>query len=93
MLKQEKGIGSEFQSCHTAVSAKGYVFEGHVPATVMSDFLAQPPEGAIGLAVPGMPVGSPGMEMGERFTPYDVVLLKGDGSSEIYRHIAGADQQ
>lgn len=93
LLKEQKGVAAEYQSCHTAVSQQGYVFEGHVPASVMEDFLAAPPEDAIGLAVPGMPVGSPGMEMGDRFTPYDVVVLKRDGSSDIYRHIASAEDQ
>ena len=93
LLKEQRGIGASYQSCHTAVSQEGFVFEGHVPAVVMEAFLAAPPEGAIGLAVPGMPVGSPGMEMGDRFTPYDVVLLLRDGSSEVYRHIASAEEQ
>lgn len=93
LLKEQRGVAREYQSCHTAVSQQGYVFEGHVPASVMAAFLAETPEGAIGLAVPGMPVGSPGMEMGDRFTPYDVLLLKRDGSSEVYRHIASAAQQ
>lgn len=92
-LKAELGISPGYQSCHTAVSQQGYVFEGHVPASVIADFLAAPPADALGLAVPGMPVGSPGMEMGDRFDPYNVLLLKRDGSSEIYRHIASADQQ
>lgn len=92
-LKAELGIEPRYQSCHTAVSQQGYVFEGHVPASVIEDFLAAPPADALGLAVPGMPVGSPGMEMGDRFDPYDVLLLKRDGSSEVYRHIASADQQ
>jgi len=93
LLKEQKGVGAEYQSCHTAVSQQGYVFEGHVPASVMEEFLAAPPEGAIGLAVPGMPVGSPGMEMGDRFTPYNVLLLLRDGGSEVYRHIASASEQ
>jgi len=63
------------------------VFEGHIPATLIKHFLASTPENAIGLAVPGMPVGRPGMEMGDRFYPYDVLLLKSDGVSEVYRHI------
>lgn len=92
-VKAEHGIGPRLQSCHTAVSEDGYVFEGHIPANVIHDFLQSPPEGAIGLAVPGMPIGSPGMEMGERFTPYDVLLVAEDGSTEVYTHIAQADQQ
>jgi len=64
-----------------------YVFEGHVPARYVEAFLANPPEGAIGLSVPGMPVGSPGMEVGDRQDYYQVLLLKADGSSSIYAHV------
>ncbi|MBB3045782.1 hypothetical protein FHR99_000018 [Litorivivens lipolytica] len=92
-LKAEQGIAREYQSCHTAVSPSGFVFEGHIPARDIEQFLEAPPEGAIGLAVPGMPVGSPGMEVGDRFTPYDVLLLKADGSSEVFRHVASASEQ
>lgn len=53
---------------------------------------AASPEGAIGLAIPGMPVGSPGMEMGERFIPYDVLLLKSDGCSDVYINITSLTQ-
>ena len=91
-IKNRYRISPQYQSCHTAVSPDGYVFEGHIPAPVITRFLAEKPEGAIGLAVPGMPVGSPGMEMGERFTPYDVLLLKSDGSSEVYIRITSLTQ-
>ncbi|PUA30417.1 MAG: metal-binding protein [Cellvibrio sp. 79] len=91
-VKNRYKISPKYQSCHTAVSPDGYVFEGHIPAPVITRFLAEKPEGAIGLAVPGMPVGSPGMEMGERFTPYDVLLLKSDGSSEVYIRITSLTQ-
>jgi len=86
-VKQSLGIAPEYQSCHTGVSKDGYVFEGHIPANVMQRFLAEKPEGALGLAVPGMPMGSPGMEMGGHSDDYDVLLLKKDGSSEIYESI------
>lgn len=91
--KQTLGIEPRYQSCHTAVSAEGYVFEGHVPAKLVNRFLEEQPEGAIGLAVPGMPVGSPGMEVGDSFTPYDVLLLKEDGSSEVYATMETAQAQ
>jgi hypothetical protein len=87
-IKVDQGIQPRYQSCHTAVSSDGYVFEGHIPAQVIQKFLASPPKDAIGLAVPGMPAGSPGMEVGNRFDPYDVLLLKKDGSSEVYQHIS-----
>ncbi|WP_347331788.1 DUF411 domain-containing protein [Marinimicrobium locisalis] len=92
-IKMQLGIEPEYSSCHTGVSDEGYVFEGHIPAKVVQRFLENPPENALGLAVPRMPVGSPGMEMGERFEPYDVLLLKEDGSSEVYAHIDTAEEQ
>lgn len=92
-FKLEQDIGLRYQSCHTAISAGGYRFEGHVPAKFVSQFLANPPKGAIGLAVPGMPVGSPGMEMGTKFMPYQVLLLKADGSHEVFADILTATDQ
>ena len=92
-LKAGKGIAPEVQSCHTAVSAEGYVFEGHIPARFIRDFLAEPPAGARGLAVPAMPVGSPGMEVDDRFMAYDVLLLKDDGSTEVYARVTTPAQQ
>lgn len=88
-VKQNNAIAPRYQSCHTAVSTEGYVFEGHIPAHVIQRFLADPPHNAIGLAVPGMPVGSPGMEMGDRHDDYAVLLLKKDGSAEVYEPIGG----
>ena len=92
-LKAEQGIKPEYQSCHTAVSAQGYVFEGHVPARYIHEFLAAPPADARGLAVPAMPVGSPGMEVDERFSAYQVLLLKRDGSAEVYAEADSPAQQ
>jgi hypothetical protein len=86
-IKYKLGIAPQYQSCHTGVSKEGYVFEGHVPANIMQRFLAEKPEGALGLAVPGMPIGSPGMEMGDQRDDYDVLLLKKDGSAEVYERI------
>ncbi len=85
--KSQRGIAPMYRSCHTAVSADGYVFEGHVPAKYITQFLSEKPKNAIGLSVPDMPAGSPGMEMGDRFTPYSVLLLKKDGSSEVYAQV------
>ncbi|MDH2434598.1 DUF411 domain-containing protein [Pokkaliibacter sp. MBI-7] len=91
--KDKLAIPPKLRSCHTAVETdSGYVFEGHVPAPVMARFLAEKPD-ARGLAVPGMPLGSPGMEMGERFQPYSVYLLKNDGTAEVYARIETAAQQ
>jgi hypothetical protein len=83
-VKQRFGIAPQHQSCHTGVSSDGFVFEGHIPARLIKKFLAEKPAGAIGLTVPGMPIGSPGMEMGERVTPYDVLQLNKDGSTSVY---------
>jgi hypothetical protein len=92
-LKQQQGIANQYQSCHTAVSEQGYIFEGHVPAKFVKQFLAEKPSDAIGLAVPAMPLGSPGMEVADRFTSYQVLLLKKDGSSEVYADIQSYQQQ
>jgi hypothetical protein len=75
-----------FGSCHTALVG-GYVVEGHVPAREVRRLLKEKPT-AIGIAAPGMPLGSPGMdgpEYGGRRTPYDVLLVRKDGSSTVYQ--------
>jgi hypothetical protein len=92
-LKIEHGIDRPFQSCHTAVSTQGYVFEGHIPARYLRQFLAHPPRGAIGLSVPAMPLGSPGMEAGGKFTPYKVWLLTKQGSPQVYAAVDSPTQQ
>ena len=92
-IKAQYQIAPQYHSCHTAVSAQGYVFEGHVPARHIQAFLANPPTDAIGLAVPGMPLGSPGMEVGDKFTPYEILMLKNDGSSDVFATIENATQQ
>ncbi|HEV3242647.1 MAG TPA: DUF411 domain-containing protein [Methyloceanibacter sp.] len=81
-LKHEAGIGDKLASCHTA-KIDGYVIEGHVPGTDIKRLVAEHPD-AIGLAVPGMPIGSPGMEQGAEFEPYDVLLIKKDGTAEVF---------
>ena len=86
-VKRQLGIAPQYWSCHTGVSKEGYIFEGHIPADTMRRFLAEKPAGALGLSVPGMPIGSPGMEMGNRRDDYDVLLLKKDGSSSVYARI------
>lgn len=92
-LKAEKGINQHYQSCHTAISKGGYVFEGHVPAKFIQQFLQEKPQGAIGLAVPAMLVGTPGMEVGNKFMPYEVLLLKADGSDETYAPVNTQQEQ
>ena len=79
------GVDMRFGSCHTA-GVQGYVIEGHVPAREIVRLLAERPK-ALGLAVPGMPLGSPGMdgpEYGGRREPYDVLLLTGGETSRVY---------
>ncbi|MES1944504.1 hypothetical protein PC39_10322 [Salinisphaera sp. PC39] len=92
-VKRQFGIEPRYRSCHTAISESGYVFEGHIPARLIQRFLADPPDDAIGLAVPGMPLGSPGMESGDRFMPYDVLLLEKGGTSRVYASVTSPDQQ
>jgi len=84
-IKRQAGIGEKLASCHTA-KIDGYVVEGHVPAADIKRLIAERPD-ALGLTVPGMPVGSPGMEQGEETEPYDTLLIKKDGNAQIYaRH-------
>ncbi len=92
-LKMDMGIAPRYRSCHTAISTEGYIFEGHVPAKFIQQFLAEAPKNALGLSVPAMPVGTPGMEMGERFMPYQVLLLKPDGLSEVYAMVNSYKEQ
>lgn len=77
-IKTMAGVPEDLQSCHTAFVA-GYVLEGHVPAADVARLLAERPE-ARGLAVPGMPGGSPGME-GAAAEPFEVMLFERNGSS------------
>lgn len=91
--KRELGIAPRMQSCHTGVTADGRIFEGHVPATSMTRFLAAHPSGARGLAVPGMPPGSPGMEMGDRFVPYSVWQLNAGGGVAAFEEIENRGAQ
>ena len=77
------GIPQELASCHTG-QVDGYALEGHVPAADIKRLLAERPK-ARGLAVPSMPLGSPGME-GPRKDPYDVLLVQLDGRHTVYQH-------
>ena len=79
------GLPEQYASCHTA-RVGGYVVEGHVPAREIQRLLKERPD-AIGLSVPRMPIGSPGMdgpEYGGRQDPYEVLLVLRDGSSRVY---------
>jgi hypothetical protein len=79
---------ADLSSCHTA-TVEGYVVEGHVPGEQVRRMLAERPE-ARGLSVPGMPLGSPGMEQGPRRQPYDVLLVGSTGEAVVYAHIPGS---
>jgi hypothetical protein len=80
-VKRELGVPSEAESCHTAVVG-GYFLEGHVPAEDISRLLAEHPD-ISGLAVPGMPIGSPGME-GPNAQSYLVLAVQKDGKLEVF---------
>ena len=81
VYRRKFGIPEALGSCHTA-QVEGYTLEGHVPAAEIRRLLKEQPK-ARGLAVAGMPVGSPGME-GGRKDPYDVMLVLPDGKSSVY---------
>jgi hypothetical protein len=82
-IKAQRGVPARAQSCHTAV-VDGYVLEGHVPAADVQRLLRERPAIA-GLAVPGMPIGSPGMEVpGQRAQAYDVVAFDKQGQMRVY---------
>ena len=86
-IKEKYNIKPKYQSCHTGVSKDGYIFEGHIPSKYITQFLSEEHPNAIGLSVPGMPLGSPGMEVEGMFTPYDVLILFKDGSSKVYAEV------
>lgn len=83
-VKKRLGVPDKLASCHTTM-AGGYFIEGHVPAADIKRLLAQKPK-ASGIAVPGMPAGSPGMEMAGR-GPYATILVRSDGTTGVFaRH-------
>lgn len=82
-VKERLGVPGAARSCHTATIG-GYFIEGHVPADDIKRILAQQPQ-IRGLAVPGMVVGSPGMEVGDRKDPYTVVSVERDGELRAFR--------
>lgn len=86
--KVEQGVPSELEACHTAVVG-GYVIEGHVPAEVVARLLREKPD-VKGLAVPGMPIGSPGME-GPDPVAYDVIAFDEDGARTVYERVDPSD--
>jgi hypothetical protein len=82
-IKRRLGVPAALQSCHTAV-VDGYVIEGHVPSDVIDRFLRERPA-MVGLAVPGMPIGSPGMETpGQAPERYQVLAFDQKGRTTVY---------
>jgi hypothetical protein len=81
-IKQASGVPMRLRTCHTAVVGD-YVVEGHVPADLVKKLLRERPRVA-GIAVPGMPIGSPGMEQGNQKEPYDVLLFDRSGRTTVY---------
>lgn len=81
-LKQTAGVPDALVSCHTGRIA-GYVIEGHVPAADIRRLLVERPD-AIGLSVPGMPIGSPGMGPEDQREAYDVILIGRDGATMVF---------
>jgi len=81
-VKARLGVPADLASCHTTV-VEGYVIEGHVPAGEIRRLLAERPEGVRGLAVAGMPMGSPGMEAGGRQDRYEVIAF-GDAGRSVF---------
>ena len=85
-IKSEYKINPKHQSCHTSISKDGYIFEGHIHADVIKKYLENPSENSKGLSVPGMPIGSPGMEMDGRLDDYVVLTMFEDNKDEIFLH-------
>ena len=83
-FKTVSGIGSEMASCHTAI-VEGYTIEGHVPPSDVRRLLRQRPD-AIGLSVPGMPYGSPGMGPESKRDEYSVYLIRKGGRHSVFQH-------
>jgi len=83
-VKSRRGVPRGARSCHTGV-VQGYVLEGHVPAADVQRLLREKPAGVIGIAVPGMPIGSPGMEVSNgRVQPYDVLAFDRAGKTTVF---------
>ncbi len=86
-FKLDNGVPQRMVSCHTAL-IDGYVIEGHVPADDIRRLLNERPD-AVGLAVPDMPLGSPGMDQSRWREAYDVFLINNDGSTEVFSSYSG----
>ena len=83
-VKQQHNVPVELASCHTAI-IDGYVMEGHIPADDIKRFLAEKPDNLVGLAVPGMPIGTPGMESRDIKQPFQVLAFNDKGEVEVFK--------
>ncbi|RKF15388.1 DUF411 domain-containing protein [Roseovarius spongiae] len=86
--KLDNGIPQNMTSCHTG-EIEGYMIEGHVPVADIRKLLSERPD-AVGLAVPGMPYGSPGMGPEDGHEAYDVFLIRKDGGTEVFTRYEAA---
>ena len=84
VFKFESGIPKDMTSCHTA-KIGGYFIEGHVPASDITRLIEERPD-ALGLALPAMPYGSPGMGPEDQREAYDVYIISADGTAEVFQH-------
>ena len=85
-IRAEAGVPEDLGGCHTA-RVPGYVVEGHVPVAAVQQLLAERPA-ILGLAVPGMPMNSPGMEIeGEKGEPFDVIAFAADGRRSVFMEV------
>jgi hypothetical protein len=82
-VKREHNVPPDLASCHTAI-VNGYIVEGHIPAADVARLLREQPDVA-GIAVPGMPIGSPGMESGNIRQPYAVFTFTEDGTATVFQ--------
>ncbi|MFL6112751.1 MAG: DUF411 domain-containing protein, partial [Catenulispora sp.] len=83
-IKTQRGVPARVRSCHTALIDR-YVIEGHVPVKEIQRLLKERPAGVIGLAVGGMPIGSPGMEVtGQKAQPYRVLAFDSAGATTVF---------
>ena len=87
-VRDSLGMPGDLAACHVA-TVGGYAVEGHVPPSAVRRLLAERPD-ARGIAVPGMPIGSVGMEQGATRQPYDVLLVGEGGEAAVYEHVPGA---
>ncbi len=84
-IKQKYNVPSEWTSCHTAIVAE-YIIEGHVPASDIQRLLREQPDGIDGLSVPQMPVGTPGMELGNHKDPFSVLAFSRTGKVALFNN-------